>query len=142
MPTLLGLCGIPVPDSVEGFDFSAHIAGGDDSSEETALIMCPQPFGQWTVTRHAGKEYRGLRTKRYTYVRDLQGPWLLYDNEVDPYQMRNLAHDAGASTIRDELDDSLQKKLDSRVDEFLPGMDYIEKWGYRVDETGTVPYTN
>jgi len=142
MPTLLGLCGIPVPDTVEGSDFSAHIAGGDDPSDEAALIMCPQPFGQWTVTHHAGKEYRGLRTKRYTYVRDLQGPWLLYDNDVDPYQMRNLAHDAMASAIRDELDEALQEKLEGRMDEFLPGMDYVEKWGYCVDETGTVPYTD
>lgn len=139
MPTLLGLCGIPIPDTVEGFDFSVHIAGGDDSSDETALIMSPQPFGQWSATHHAGKEYRGLRTKRYTYVRDLRGPWLLYDNEVDPYQMRNLVHDAGVLAIRDELDESLQKKLDSRMDEFLPGADYVEKWGYCVDETGTVP---
>jgi hypothetical protein len=37
-----------------------------------------------------GREYRGLRTKRYTYVRALAGPWLLFDNLADPYQMDNL----------------------------------------------------
>ena len=140
MPSLLGLCGIAVPDSVEGFDFSDHIAGGNDPSDGTALIMCAHPFGQWTVTH--GKEYRGLRTKRYTYVCDRQGPWLLYDNEVDPYQMRNLAHDPGSTAIRDKLGKALQQKLDEQSDEFLSGKDYIEKWGYPVDETGTVPYTD
>ena len=142
MPTLLGLCGIPIPDTVDGLDFSEHIAGGADPSDGTALIMCPQPFGQWAVTHHGGKEYRGLRTKCYTYVRDLQGPWLFYDNNTDPYQMRNLIDDTKALNIRDELDKRLQKKLDVSMDQFLPGTDYINKWGYCVDETGTVPYTN
>ena len=41
MPTLLGLCGIPIPESVEGLDFSRHIAGDSDPSDGTALIMCP-----------------------------------------------------------------------------------------------------
>jgi arylsulfatase A-like enzyme len=142
MPTLLGLCGIPISDRVEGIDFSGHIAGGDDPSDGAALIMCPQAFGQWTITHHGGKEYRGLRTKRYTYVRDLQGPWLLYDNEVDPYQMRNLVHTAERAGVRDELDALLQKKLQETEDQFLPGATYIKKWGYRVDETGTVPFTD
>ena len=141
MPTLLGLCGISVPDSVEGLDFSSCIADGDDPSDGTALIMCPHPFGQWTAMHHGGRDYRGLRTKRYTYVRDHQGPWLLYDNEADPYQMRNLAHDIGASAIRDKLDEALLKKLNDHLDEFLPGTEYIAEWGYTVDENGTVPYT-
>ncbi|MFC1601337.1 sulfatase [Candidatus Sumerlaeota bacterium] len=142
MPTLLGLCGIPIPGSVEGLDFSMHIAGGDDPSNGAALLICAHPFGQWTVKWHGGKEYRGLRTKRYTYVRDREGPWLLYDNDADPYQLRNLADDPEFSALRDELAEALQHKLDEQLDEFLPGMDYISKWGYAIDENGTVPYTN
>jgi len=34
----------------------------------------------------------------------------------------------------------LQKRLVQLDDEFRPGMDYIRKWGYRVDATGTVPF--
>ena len=142
MPTLLGLCGIPIPDSVEGVDFSEHIAGGDDLSGGAALLTCPQPFGQWSRVNHGGKEYRGLRTSRYTYVRDRQGPWLLYDNEIDPYQMRNLVRDPTASLIQDELDNALKERLGRQGDEFLPGEDYLSERGYSVDETGTVPYTN
>jgi arylsulfatase A-like enzyme len=142
MPTLLGLCDIPIPDSVEGLDFSEHISGGDDPSDGAALITCPNPFGQWTPQKHGGKAYRGLRTKRYTYVRDLEGPWLLYDNEEDPYQMRNLINDDEASHIREELDKWLQKKLDETNDEFLPSAEYLNKWGCFIDETGTVPYTD
>jgi len=142
MPTLLGLCGTPIPDTVEGLDFSGYIAGDANPSDGAALIMCPHTFGEWRAMQDGGKEYRGLRTKRYTYVCDRQGPWLLYDNDNDPYQMQNLVHDPDFSDIRDALNKTLQQKLDEQMDEFLPGKDYIEKWGYPVDETGTVPYTN
>lgn len=142
MPTLLSLCALPIPDQVEGLDFSDHILGGIDPTDGAALLTCPHTFGEWTVEQHGGKEYRGLRTKRYTYVRDLNGPWLLYDNDSDPFQLLNLAHDPSSVKIRAELDEALQKKLDEQMDQFLPGKAYIEKWGYPIDESGTVPYTN
>jgi len=141
MPTLLGLCGVPVPESVEGVDFSGHVRGGPDPSDGAALLICPHPFGQWSAKRRGGKEYRGLRTKRHTYVRTLDGPWLLYDNERDPYQLDNLIEREDCADIRADLERRLQAKLDRLGDEFLPGMDYIRKWGYVVDETGTAPYT-
>ena len=90
MATLLGLSGIPIPDSVQGKDFSPVIRGEEIAPDEIALLMCPVPFHQWNYKR-GGREYRGIRTTRYTFVRDLQGPWLLYDNEIDPYQLDNLA---------------------------------------------------
>ncbi len=34
--------------------------------------------------------WRGVRTERYTYARHEDRPWLLYDNESDPYQLENL----------------------------------------------------
>jgi len=30
--------------------------------------------------------------------------------------------------------------LEKANDEFLPGMEYVKKWGYIVDETETLPY--
>lgn len=142
MPTLLGLCGIPVPAGVEGLDYSGHIRGGPDPSDGAAVLACHQPFGQFTVKHHGGREYRGLRTRRHTYVRDLNGPWLLFDNEADPYQQRNLAQDAGSGALRDGLDRRLRLKLEAAGDRFLPGLEYVRAWGYGVDETGTVPYTD
>ncbi|HUT19322.1 MAG TPA: sulfatase [Anaerolineae bacterium] len=147
MPTLLGLCGLAIPDTVEGLDYSGYLQGGDEPSDGAVLLMCPQPFGQWSRTsssdapRHGGREYRGLRTRCYTYTRTLDGPWLLFDNEEDPYQMENLVdRPAYAALVRD-LDAWLQRRLDALGDEFLPGLEYIRRWGYPVDETGTVPYT-
>jgi arylsulfatase A-like enzyme len=140
MPTLLGLCGLPIPGTVEGLNLSIRIQGEVDPPEGAVLLSCVAPFGQWT-RRMGGREYRGLRTDRYTYVRDLQGPWLLFDNRKDPYQLDNLANRSMYAKRQEQLEASLREKLRDAHDEFLPGEQYIRRWGYRVDATGTVPYT-
>ena len=52
--------------------------------------------------------------------------------------MNNLVADNDSRKIRGELDSLLQHKLDKVGDEFLAGNEYIQKWGYDVDDTGTV----
>jgi len=141
MPTLLGLCGVPVPASVQGDDHSALIRGGSAPADNPVLIQCISPFGEW-VRAHGGREYRGVRTRRHTFVRDLNGPWLLYDNESDPYQMDNLANKPEHRSLQADLDAALQQLLAKTNDDFLPGAAYIEQWGYHVDRNGTVPYQN
>lgn len=139
MPTLLGLCGEPIPSSVEGLDFSGYLRGGPDPSDGVVLIGCPAPFGQWSRNR-GGREYRGVRTARYTYVRDLNGPWLLFDNQADPYQQTNLIGQPSHASLQAELDALLARKLHAAHDDFHPAAAYITKWGYKVDATGTVRY--
>ena len=143
MPTLLGLSSIKIPATVEGVDFSKYIQGrGKDPKDTVAILTCIQPFGQWTRSG-GGKEYRGIRTPRYTYVRDLKGPWLLYDNENDPYQMNNLVNKSGFSKLQSRLDQILMKKLKDANDEFLPGLIYVKKYNYpALDKTETVPYNH
>ena len=139
MPTLLGLCGLPIPETVEGADFSGVFSGGDDPSGGAALMACFHPFGEWTRDND-GREYRGVRTRRYTYVRTLDGPWLLYDNEADPYQSTNQVNQPDYAEIQAHLENELQRKLTEMNDEFLDGMSYVNQWGYELDETGTMPY--
>ncbi|MHC4521348.1 MAG: sulfatase family protein [Planctomycetota bacterium] len=141
MPTLLGLCGIDIPQTVEGADFSAVLTGQMDVPDHAALISCPSPFGQWNRKR-GGREYRGLRTARYTYARDLKGPWLLYDNVKDPYQLNNLCGKPEHAALQEQLEKALTRKLEQTRDDFRSGWDYIEQWGYTVDASGTIPYTN
>ena len=141
MPTLLGLCDIPVPASVEGLDFSSHIRkGAPDPADGAALLACYHPFGEWS-RQSGGREFRGLRTRRHTYTRTLEGPWQLFDNQEDPWQQRNLVDDPASRAIRDQLDERLDAMLEQRGDEFLHGDEYIRQWGYTVDESGTVPYS-
>ena len=139
MPTLLSLCGRAVPKGVEGFDFSGCLRGGEDPSGGATIVRCTSPFGEFQRDR-GGKEYREVRTARYSYARDLEGPWLLYNNEKDPLQLDNLAGKPEHAKLQAELDALLKKKLAEQHDEFRPGAEYIAKWGYKVDAKGTAPY--
>lgn len=139
MPTLLGLCGIGTPPTCEGTDFSGPLLRGRSPRVDAALLMSPAPFANWS-TKNGGREYRGIRTKRYTYVRDLNGPWLLYDNKKDPFQLDNLCNRREWTDVQKHLDKTLARKLRDTHDEFQPAEYYLRKWGYEVDETGTVPY--
>jgi arylsulfatase A-like enzyme len=141
MPTILGLCGVAIPPSVEGLDYSGYVRGGQNPSDGATVISCAAPFAQWN-RRVGGREFRGIRTTRYTYVRDLNGPWLLFDNLTDPGQLTNLVSKAEFATLQSELDGTLTRKLAAAHDEFLPASDYIRKWNYAVNADGTVPYEN
>ena len=138
MPTLLGVCGLPCPDTVDGRDFSPAL-DGETIASDGALLACFHPFGEWSRPL-GGREYRGIRTARYTYCRTLDGPWLLYDNEVDPFQLDNLVNRWEVVEVQAQLDALLQRELAAVGDDFLPGMDYISRWGYPLDDTGTVPF--
>jgi arylsulfatase A-like enzyme len=140
MPTLLGLCRIVIPKSVEGLDYSAFMRGAAENPnpDNAALISCVAPFGEWGRSA-GGREFRGLRTGRYTYVRDLKGPWLLYDDQTDPYQEKNLVGEPEAADTQAKLDALLTRRLKAAGDEFLPADQYIEQWKYPVDATGTLP---
>lgn len=139
MPTLLNLAGAKVPASVEGEDFSDVIRGTRELADNHALITCPSPFGQWT-RQQGGREFRGVRTKRYTYTRSLQGPWELFDNQEDPLQQRNLVAEADKRGLRDELEDKLRARLKATGDDFAPGPELLKRCGYLVDKSETIGY--
>jgi arylsulfatase A-like enzyme len=139
MPTLLGLCGIDVPATVQGEDRSAWLRGRQPDNDRATPISCVTPFGEWTREK-GGREYRGLRTVRYTYVRTLAGPWLLYDNQDDPYQQHNLMGQPGHAAIQAQLDAQLMAELKRQNDTFRPGPEYLKQWGYVTDKAGTVRY--
>ncbi|MFG2960982.1 sulfatase [Streptomyces sp. NPDC048291] len=123
MPTLLGLAGLPVPAGVQGTDVLDRRAPQPTS----AFLGAPVPFA--TMRQYGFGEYRGVRDERYTYVRTRNGPWLLYDNVADPYQMNNLCHRADARSERDRLDGELDRWLERLGDEFLAGEEYLRRDG-------------
>ena len=137
LPTLLGLSGIEIPGTVEGNDYSKVISGEEKPTSESVLIQCPVPFHQWNYSS-GGKEYRGVRTNRFTYVRDLNGPWLLYDNVLDPYQMNNLLGLDEYKFIESDLNEQLQVWLKKTNDKFLPGDEYMKMWNYNWDRNDSI----
>lgn len=139
LPTLLGLADIDIPETIEGKNFTGIIKGKEKLNDNAALIACITPFGQWPESM-GGKEYRGIRTKRYTYVKTLEGPWLLFDNKTDPFQLRNLVSEPKYERLLSGLDKELMQKLEKTNDQFLCGNEYVKMWNYKVDETGTIPF--
>lgn len=170
LPTLLDLCGLDIPEYVDGRSLVPYmddsdsiqdmvtggtISGADYSRDErcacdppafnkdfypAALLQCIAPNGEWHKFK-GGRPYRGIRTRRYTYVRDLNGPWLLYDNMKDPYQMVNLVEKAsGNGEFLNRLDEVLKFMLERAGDQLLPAQVSLEKWGYAVDLLGTNRY--
>jgi len=137
LPTLLGLSGLPIPTSVEGQDFSNNLVQGKDLANDAALIMLPVPFHEWQF-KNGGREFRGIRTSQFTYVKDLKGPWLLYDNEKDPYQMNNLVGKVEFDSLEKSLESMLMKKLALRKDAFLPADEYMTQWNYLYDRTDSI----
>ncbi len=146
MPTLLGLAGLPVPEPVEGVDLSPFLTGEQQDPPESVLIMNPCPFSigdsrgddQYPDFRGMRFEYRGVITDRYTYVRTIDGPWMLYDNREDPYQLVNLIDDAEHAETRDRLDGLMRAHMASIDDEFLTREEYYERLGIEFDDRGKV----
>jgi len=128
MPTLLALCDLPIPETVEGRDWSSFVRGQEEPTGQEAALMV-MPAESHELRLNGMKAYRGLRTARYTYVRNLDGPWLLYDNEADPYQMCNLVDSDSREKLRADLERALQERLDALGDEFLDGRRYLERDG-------------
>jgi arylsulfatase A-like enzyme len=139
MPTLLGLAGLPIPDTVEGKDWAPFLRGDKEAPDTAALIELPACFHQYAYHR-GGRDWRGLRTPRYTYVIDHDGPWLLYDNERDPYQLNNVVHHPPYAQVQAELDADLWRRLTARGDAFAPGQELIHAAGYPVNDKGDPVY--
>jgi len=137
MPTILSLAGVAIPEPVEGSNLSGLLLGTPGPMPSSAFIMSIAPFAECLEP-----EWRGVRTDRYTYVKTLQGPWLLYDNRADPYQLRNLVNDGEHEALREGLEMELQAWLKRTGDEFLPAEAYRQRWGLVVDAQNAVPYTD
>ena len=88
-----------------------------------------------------GCGHAGVRTARHTYARFIDGePWVLYDNDADPYQERNLIADPASAELREEMETELQGWLERTGDtcqpweEVVRELDLVELWNARERE--------
>jgi uncharacterized sulfatase len=116
MPTLLGLMGLGdmAPGAVEGIDQSGVFLGRPSARPTSVLYMHIDP----EVPARIGR--RGLRTPRYTFVLERSEDahrTILYDNEIDPYQLKNVAEKN--KLLVQELTKELYDRLDTLRDPWV-----------------------
>ena len=95
LPTLLGLCGVPAPDGVQGRDLSALISG--KKGERPESVYAEGKIGQ-------KDEWRMLALGSDKIVVNAQTEAThLYNLADDPYEMTNLVREPAVKLKRDEL---------------------------------------
>ena len=76
-----------------------------------------------------GHEWRALRSKQYTYARYLaDDSELLFDNLNDPFQLRNLAHDARFAPLLGHYRGLMRERMEALNDSFQPCTWYQRHW--------------
>jgi arylsulfatase A-like enzyme len=138
MPTLLSLCGLDIPDPVEGRDLSACVRDSVELDDHVALYMSVSPF---SGKNHDDPAYRAIRTRQHTYVHTSEQADYLFDDVEDPFQLKNLVDEPGAAEVRGQMEQALEQQLEKIDDPFEKQAYYLEKWGYEVNDTGEVPYS-
>ncbi len=107
MPTLLTLCGLSNPDSVEGNDYAELLRSGVGERPETAPFLQPNR--------------KGVRSDKYLLTMTFDTPdsfkdAIIYDLEADPYQLSSLTPDqipeAELFKLRKELGNHLAHTSD------------------------------
>jgi arylsulfatase A-like enzyme len=102
-PTLLALCGLPIPGELQGSDLSGVVLGRAEAGPDSAYFQIFVPFAGDVTPR----PWRGVRTGRFLYARAQEGPWLLYDLKDDPYELKNLATDPAQAGLRRDMESRL-----------------------------------
>ena len=94
-PTLVDLCGLPKPTDLEGRSLAP-------------LLQNPQaewPHVGYTVWSENGKTLRGVavRNERWRFAEFEDGSAMLFDEDHDPRELKNVASDPQHAAVRAEL---------------------------------------
>jgi len=120
-PTLMGLCGIDAPESVQGADLSHAVLGQAGEEPDSVYLQMLGPA--WPNRAKAVGLWRGIRTPRYMYARwkDCDGKRLLYDKQNDPLEMHNLIGVPEYASVAQEMEERLQRWIRETDDPFDTG---------------------
>ncbi len=99
-PTLAALAGVHAPQSVEGVSFARILR--DPSRLWSRTLLIEHAFRTNTPTGR-GPSYCGVRTDRYLFVRYATRLEELYDERLDPFELRNIAGRPSAAPVQNQL---------------------------------------
>ncbi|MDA1191823.1 MAG: DUF4976 domain-containing protein [Candidatus Poribacteria bacterium] len=101
-----------------------------EPGDEPSSILLTLPIAVDQATAQNIREWRGIRTKWYTYARWFDGDgWILYDNDADPFQLNNRIDDPAMAGLRKTLDAELNEWLAETDDRSLSWDDHIRELG-------------
>jgi arylsulfatase A-like enzyme len=119
MPTLLSLMDVEIPRTVEGRNLSPFILGSATEPEPDSVLIEVIALAGRHQDRVGMNAWRGVRTKRYTYARFREKDFILMDNQLDPYQKRNLVYNTEYNDSKAQLKAKLDEWLKKTNDPFL-----------------------
>jgi arylsulfatase A-like enzyme len=115
MPTLLELCGIPTPESVQGASYLSLLQGDPTPIREAIYY---EILMERTGPERFPVPERGVRTKDWLYVRTRSGPKFLFDLLSDPAETHNLIYSVDHEGVIDRLDGLLVSHMEHTDDEW------------------------
>lgn len=124
-PTTLGLCGLPTPEGMEGFDYAALCQldkepfrspnAADPLPESAFLQQIPRKFHPHSVN----VAWRAVVTRdNWKYVCQEGNDWLLHDLNSDPFEQNNLAHNHVYAEQRERCKRLLGEWIERTADRF------------------------
>ncbi|TVQ27592.1 MAG: hypothetical protein EA382_03380 [Spirochaetaceae bacterium] len=130
--TSLGLCGIAVPDWVQGFDYSARCLPGSTpasatpasaAADRTAAAEPASAFLQQIPRKYhphsVNRAWRGVVTRDgWKYVCTPGNDWLLFNLNEDPYEQANLCYDTIYQADKERCHAELRSWIERTGDSF------------------------
>ncbi len=123
MPTLLELCGVAIPEAVEGVSYLPLLDGSAESTRDQinyqTFKMVDGVKGEFTPVPE-----RGIRTKGWLYVRQPIRRKLLFDQNADPDELNNLVDDPQYDALMDEFDAQIEAHMQATGDDWEIHLDF------------------
>lgn len=125
--SLMGLMGLSFPGRTDGKDLSPLFVDPIERGLSECYLFDYIPAHQ--ASDRGGESWRAIRTKRYTLaISPDDSDWLLYDNQEDPFQLRNLVDSEEHAGLREDLGERL-RTLVAANDRLLSGDDFVRFFG-------------
>jgi arylsulfatase A-like enzyme len=115
MPALLDLCGIPIPDEVQGVSYVPLLDGADQPTRDAIYYEVLQ---ETEGPEKFPIPERGVRTCDWLYVRTEAGVKGLYDLKNDPLETTDLSGTDGVAEVMARLDGMLSAHMQRTGDDW------------------------
>ena len=128
LPTICGLLDWDKPATLQGVDLSPCLIDPNATQPTTSLIANYHGFSE---AHHQNLyAWRGVRTKTHSYIeKPNRQPWMLLDNQADPYQLNNLIGKTEVGAVQQELFDALTRWLNITDDPALSDDEQLKHFG-------------